>query len=114
MVYEKRRSGSLIIQSLPGLETDPSSYLGDGIYCVGDVHNKPTLITCIFLLNILKLIKPYLILTAALVTWWSCPLKASDHYNLFSWLHLAQNSLSDAAVSFDTVSSSAHSHVPIP
>lgn len=54
----------MITQTLPGLETGPSSNLGDGIYWVGDVGNKPAfIITCMLLLNRLK---PYLILTAAL------------------------------------------------
>lgn len=62
-VHKKRRSRGLITQTLPGLETGPSNDLGDGIYCVGDVGNKPAFMTCMLLLNCLK---PYLILTAAL------------------------------------------------
>lgn len=53
----------MIIQTLLSLETGPSSDLGDGMYCVGDVGNKPTFIACLLLLNCLK---PYFILTAAL------------------------------------------------
>ena len=50
----KKKVKKFDTQTLPGLETGPSSFLGDGIYCVGDVDNKSTLITCILLLNILK------------------------------------------------------------